>query len=67
MTPRHRSGDWPGTCQTNKDEPTVDGWTKIGEEQLSSVLFDLVAKDNDQARRITAQARCKQIIQESNE
>ena len=56
MTPRHRREIGPelSNQQGRADSRWLD---QNGEEQLSSVLFDLVAKDNDQARRITAQAR----------
>ena len=56
ITPRNRREIGPelSNQQGRADSRWLD---RNGEQQLSSVLFDLVAKDNDQARRITAQAR----------
>ena len=58
MTPmtRQRFGNQQATQQAEPDSRWVD---KNPGGQISSVLYDLVAKDNDQARRITAQARAK--------
>ena len=58
MTPQSRRqfGTQHTTIQAQANSRWVD---RDAQEQLSSVLFDLVAKDNDQARRIAAQARAK--------
>ena len=56
MTPQHRRSfdeQYIGHQRLSNSR-----WMEhLAEEQLSSVLFDLVAKDNEQARRIAAQAR----------
>ena len=58
MTPmtRQRFGTQQASQQAEPDSRWLD---KNPGGQISSVLYDLVAKDNDQARRITAQAREK--------
>ena len=58
MTPENRRqfGEQLSNQQGRVDSRWVD---RNAQEQSSSVLFDLVAKENDQARRITAYARAK--------
>ena len=58
MTPQSRRqfGTQHTTIQARGDSRWAD---QNAQAQLSSVLFDLVAKDNEQARRIAAQGRAK--------
>ena len=49
-----------GQQHNNREHNPVNRWREWNPQgQLSSVMFDLVAKDNDQARRIADQARAK--------
>ena len=56
LTPQNRRQI--GQMYDNEEHNPIYRWRELDpQSRLSSVLFDLVAKDNDQARRIADQAR----------
>ena len=62
MTPQSRRQF--GTQHTSRQARGDSRWSdQDAQSQLSSVLFDLVAKDNEQARRIAAQGRAKNYLE----
>ena len=62
MTPQSRRQF--GTQHTRRQARGDSRWSdQDAQAQLSSVLFDLVAKDNEQARRIAAQGRAKDYLE----